>query len=170
MKDTPDPRGEDELRETLDLLATVMASLSDRVDAQGEALDKLAKRLRGDPPGGLPGAGAERHGARGRGPLEDHRRRPAAPAGGDAPRGPVRAAGAGDHGPADRGAPRGALGTGHPAHPVPPRARRRPTGPRSSRPCSWSSPWGAASPCPAPSPRRTGPWAAGSWAGTRSTA
>ena len=43
MKDTPDPRGEDELRETLDLLATVMASLSDRVDAQGDALDKLAR-------------------------------------------------------------------------------------------------------------------------------
>ena len=32
-----------ELRETLDLLATILASVSDRTDSQSEALDRLAK-------------------------------------------------------------------------------------------------------------------------------
>ena len=39
----PATRDEDELRETLDLLGTVMASLSDRVDGQTAALDRLTK-------------------------------------------------------------------------------------------------------------------------------
>ncbi len=37
------PSSDAELRETLDLLGTLMASVSDRVDAQTEALDRLSK-------------------------------------------------------------------------------------------------------------------------------
>lgn len=37
------PSSDAELRETLDLLGTLMASVSDRVDAQTEALDRVSK-------------------------------------------------------------------------------------------------------------------------------
>ena len=44
MTDTPSPAlSDDELRETLDLLSTVLASVSDRVDTQTEVLDRLNK-------------------------------------------------------------------------------------------------------------------------------
>lgn len=44
MTDTPAPAlSDDELRETLDLLSTVLASVSDRVDAQTELLDRVNK-------------------------------------------------------------------------------------------------------------------------------
>ena len=39
----PAPLSDDELRETLDLLSTVLASVSDRVDAQTDAMDRLTK-------------------------------------------------------------------------------------------------------------------------------
>mgnify|MGYP000371231802 CR=1 FL=1 len=43
MTDTPPALPDDELRETLDLLSTVMASVSDRVDANTQVLDRLNK-------------------------------------------------------------------------------------------------------------------------------
>lgn len=43
MTDRPPASSDDELRETLDLLSTVMASVSDRVDAQTEVLDRVNK-------------------------------------------------------------------------------------------------------------------------------
>ncbi|MGR3640318.1 hypothetical protein [Alterinioella nitratireducens] len=44
MSTTASPAlSDDELRETLDLLSTVMASVSDRVDAQTEVLDRVNK-------------------------------------------------------------------------------------------------------------------------------
>lgn len=43
MTDASPALPDDELRETLDLLATVMASVSNRVDAQTEVLDRLNK-------------------------------------------------------------------------------------------------------------------------------
>lgn len=46
MTDAPIDRAalsDAELRETLDLLSTVVASVSDRVDGQGQALDRLTK-------------------------------------------------------------------------------------------------------------------------------
>ena len=44
MTDTPSPAlSDDELRETLDLLSTVLASVSDRVDTQTEVLDRVNK-------------------------------------------------------------------------------------------------------------------------------
>ena len=44
MSDTASPAlSDDELRETLDLLGTVLASVSDRVDAQTGAMDRLVK-------------------------------------------------------------------------------------------------------------------------------
>lgn len=43
MTDTPPALPDDELRETLDLLSTVMASVSDRVDANTQFLDRLNK-------------------------------------------------------------------------------------------------------------------------------
>jgi hypothetical protein len=43
MTDRPPALPDDELRETLDLLSTVMASVSDRVDANTQVLDRLNK-------------------------------------------------------------------------------------------------------------------------------
>lgn len=43
MTNTPPTLPDDELRETLDLLSTVMASVSDRVDANTQVLDRLNK-------------------------------------------------------------------------------------------------------------------------------
>jgi hypothetical protein len=43
MTDTPPALPDDELRETLDLLSTVMASISDRVDTNTQVLDRLNK-------------------------------------------------------------------------------------------------------------------------------
>ena len=44
MSDTASPAlSDDELRETLDLLSTVLASVSDRVDAQTGTMDRLVK-------------------------------------------------------------------------------------------------------------------------------
>ncbi|MCF7701504.1 hypothetical protein [Loktanella sp. M215] len=40
---TPPALSDDELRETLDMIGTVVASVSDRVDAQTDALDRLNK-------------------------------------------------------------------------------------------------------------------------------
>lgn len=43
MTDASPAPPDDELRETLDLLSTVMASVSDRVDANTQVLDRLNK-------------------------------------------------------------------------------------------------------------------------------
>lgn len=44
MPDTASPAlSDDELRETLDMIGTVLASVSDRVDGQTDALDRLVK-------------------------------------------------------------------------------------------------------------------------------
>jgi hypothetical protein len=43
MTDRPPAPSDDELRETLDLLSTVMASVSDRVDSNTQVLDRLNK-------------------------------------------------------------------------------------------------------------------------------
>ena len=46
MSDTPTspaPLSDDDLRETLDLLATAVASISDRVDDQTRVLDRVNK-------------------------------------------------------------------------------------------------------------------------------
>lgn len=44
MTDTPSPAlSDDELRDTLDMVGTVLASVSDRVDAQTNSMDRLVK-------------------------------------------------------------------------------------------------------------------------------
>ena len=43
MSDTPAPLSDDDLRETLDLLATAVASISDRVDDHTRVLDRVNK-------------------------------------------------------------------------------------------------------------------------------
>ncbi|WP_227512153.1 hypothetical protein [Tritonibacter mobilis] len=73
MPASPAPLSDDDLRETLDLLATAVANISDRVDDQTRVLDRVNKTATEARSARLRGSEANRPGTLRRDCWRDHR-------------------------------------------------------------------------------------------------